>query len=163
MASQFSNLSFWDRADRRRWKVACEDARRIAKQWPAYHPRMIMVEEYQRRLGPWRTIFCLETYLPRPCWTGSASILEQVAERRIVIPSGRLKGGYFDAPDDDYLMVKQWEPQHFEQARFLLAELFGELIRPGDNNQRCEESQSDHLLVWRVPFEGPKYWMERQN
>ena len=165
MPSSFSNLNFLDRADRRRWQRMCQDARNIAREYPAYDYRMMMCEEYARQLGPWYTIFALETFLKKPCWVGSASILEQVGERRIVIPDGPLKGGFYDAPKDEYLTIAQWEPEHFEQARFLLAELFGELIRPGDDSQRCEETALPqmHTMIWQVPYEGPKYWQERQH
>ena len=162
MPSSYSNLNFLDRADRRRWAKACEDARKVARTWPAYNVKMILCQEYARYLGPWRIIFCLQTFMPKPSWMGSASIVEHVADKRIVIPDGKYKGGYFDAPDDEYLPLKQWEKEHFEQAEFLLAEMFGELIRPGDNSQRCDRAELDHVLLWAVPYEGPQYWLQAQ-
>lgn len=114
-------------------------------------------------LGPWRAIFLLATYLPKSEWQGSVSLLEQVGYKRVIIPDGKFKGGWFDRPDDEYLPLKQWEREHWEQARFILAELFGDIIRPGDNSQRAVEVDSENVLAWRVPYEGEPKWLSTQN
>lgn len=163
MSSQYSNLNFYDRADRRRWARICHDQRRIAKKWPAYHWRMAMCQDYYRQLGPWRMQFMLVTFTFKPEWRGSVLLFEETAYKSVVLAKGPLVGSKVEMPQDEPLPLKDWDNEHWEQARFILSELFSDIIRPGDNNQRCLEVSQPMTLVWVVPYEGPQYWMEMQH
>lgn len=152
------SLDFADRADIRRWKKTCEDHRKIAERWPAYDRRMINVEEYKMELGPWRLVFCLEIW-NKPMWHGSASIQEQIAYETVTGPSGEK----LEVPQDALLAISSWVPEHYEQARFILAEMFGPILRSGDKHQPAQEFIGLFTLQWRVPYEGEPKWKNRQN
>ena len=146
-----SNLDFADRYDIRRFKKRCEDQRRIAEKWPAYDPRMGMVEEYRWRLGPWAVCFMLETW-KRPTWHGSAAILEEIAQQTVV-PS-KWGSALVEIPQDALLATASWVPEHYEQARFILAEVFGPILRPGDDQQEALETVGLWGLHWHLKYEG---------
>lgn len=156
--SDWSNLNFSGDWDVQTFKAKCEDQRKIANRWPAYDPRMGTVEEYQWFMGPWHLTFMLETWTKRPMWHGSAACIVQVGTRTVKM--GKFK---VEEPRDDFLDIRRWEPEHYEQARFILAEVFGPIIRPNDDNQRVQERTGAWGLHHYVLYEGPKFWLKHQN
>lgn len=155
-----NNLNFSDRMDVRRFKKKCEDQRRIAEKWPAYDRRMAAVEEYCWTMGPWRLIFMLETW-SKPVWHGSASVQEEIGTQTIV--QSKWGSEAVEIPQDALLATQSWHPEHFEQARFILAEVFGPILRPGDDHQRALETVGLMALHHQVPYEGERYWIRNQH
>lgn len=158
MPSQWSNLNFRSKRDLSTWKDKCAEQRKIAKQWPAYDKRMITCEEYQFAIGPWHLVFCLEIF-SKPAWVGSASIQEEVAYETVTGAHGEK----FEVPQDALLAVSSWHSEHFEQARFILAEVFGDILRPGDKHQPALEKRGLMTLQWVVPYEGERFWLKNMN
>jgi len=146
-----SNLDFSDRPDIRRFKRKCEEQRKLAERYPAYDSRMGMVEEYGWRLGPWSLRFCLETW-KRPVWHGSAAIFEEVGAETVV-PS-KWGSQVVEIPQDALLATTSWVPEHYQQARFILAQIFGPILRPGDQQQGALETVALWGLHWHVKHEG---------
>lgn len=155
-----SNLDFADRWDIERFRKKCVDQRKIAQRWPAYDRRMASVEEYGWRLGPWTVRFMLETW-KKPVWHGSAAVIEQVGYQTVV-PS-KWGSELIEIPQDALLATKSWEPEHFQQARYILAEVFGPILRPGDKTQEALETLALWAMHWHVPYEGPQTWQNEQH
>ena len=61
------------------------------------------------------------------------------------------------------LALRSWERIHFEQARYILAECLGPLLRPGDSHQQAKETRGTVSLHWELPFEGERTWLKNQN
>jgi len=151
-------LDFVARWDIANWKRMCADHRAIAERWPAYDKRMVGVEDYWFKLGPWRICFMLEIW-DKPLWVGSVSIQEQIGYESV----GLENGGRIEVPQDAMLAISSWVPEHFEQARFILGELFGPILRPGDDHQPAMEFQGLMTFQHRVPYEGPHFWKTKQH
>lgn len=152
------SLDFWDSRDLSSWKKMAEDHRSIARRWPAYDKRMCMVEDYWFKLGPWRVCFLLEIW-DKPLWVGSISIQEQIGYETVELENKQK----IEVPQDALLAVSSWSPEHFEQARFILGEVFGNILRPGDQHQPALEFRGLMTFEWRVPYEGVKFWLKHQN
>jgi hypothetical protein len=152
------SLDFLDSMDLSRWKEMAMDHRKIAAAYPCYDRRMISVEDYWFKLGPWRIGFCLEIW-SLPMWVGSASIQEQIGYETI-----ELEGkGKIEVPQDALLSISSWTPEHFEQARFILGETFGPILRPGDDHQQALEYRGLFTLQHRVKYEGDMPWKRHQH
>ena len=152
------NLDFADRLDIDTFKAKCRDQREIARRWPAYDPRMVGVEEFGWRLGPWSLRFALEIW-GEPRWHGSAAVLEEIGSETLDIGNG----AKVDVPQDALLAVSSWSPEHFEQARFILAETFGPILRPHDKFQPALETMGLWCMHWQIPYEGARFWKKQQN
>lgn len=169
MASDYSNLNFADQYDVANWKAKCEEQRRIAQRWPAYDPRMSTVEDYGWKLGPWSLRLVLEVWKSRRnelgnyVWHGSVACIDQIGYETVTINEGMHKGTKFEIPQDALLAVKSWEPEHFQQARYILAEMFGPILRPGDDHQQAVETLGLFTMQWRVKYEGPETWKQQQH
>ena len=150
-------LNFSDRHDISRWRERCAEQRKIAEEYPAFDKRMVTVEEYQWNLGPWRIIFCLEIW-SAPRWNASVSIQEEVAHETVELGNGQKA----EIPQDAMLMLSSWSPEHFEQAKFILGEVFGPILRPGDDHQKALEFHGLNALHWIVPYEGERPWIRKQ-
>lgn len=150
-------LDFLDGGDIANWKQMAEDHRKIAEEYPAFSRAMVNVEDYWFKLGPWRIGFMLEIW-SAPMWVGSASIQEQIAFETVEMENGQK----IEVPQDALLAVSSWTPEHFEQARFILGEVFGPILRPADDHQPALEFRGLMTMQWRVPFEGEKTWIRRQ-
>lgn len=150
-----TNLDFADRYDLERFKKICADMRAIAKRYPAYDGRMCDVEEYGRTIGPWSVRFTLEVFAT-PIWHGSAAIIEQIGYQT---ETGTL-GMKYEVPQDALLSVSSWHPEHHEQARYILAEIFGDILRPADDHQPAKEHIGLWCMHWQVPYEGDKFWLK---
>jgi hypothetical protein len=153
-----SNLDFQDKADIATWRERAAEHRAIAEKWPAYDKRMVTVTDYRFELGPWHVTFILEIW-KEPVWVGSVSIQEQIGFETIKIQHGHK----IEIPKEALLAISSWSPEHFEQARFILGEVFGPILRPGDDHQPALEFKGLMTLQWRVPYEGEKPWRKNQN
>jgi hypothetical protein len=154
-----NNLNFANKFDVARFKAKCEDQRRIATKWPAYDARMAGVDVFGWLLGPWSLRFMLEVWQKPFVWHGSAAILEQIG---YTTETGKL-GMKYEVPQDAMLSTSSWVEEHKEQARFILAEIFGEILRPNDKFQPANETIGLLCMHWHVLYEGKKYWLSRQN
>lgn len=155
MASDYANLNFHNRADIRRWQRICEEQREIALKWPAFDPGMIGVEEYRFILGPWRLCMLLEIWQKPYLWHTTACCVHQVGFQTV--------GLKLEVPEDRLIGIREWLPEHFEQARFLMAHMLGPYLRSGDKFQQVQESQDPIELHWRLRYEGPETWKNQQN
>lgn len=162
MPSEFSNLNFVDKFDLANWREKCADQRKIALTCPAFDPRMSSVQEYGFKIGPWSLRLVLEIWKRPYLWHASAAIVEHVSYETIAVDEGIYKGLKVEVPQDALLAVSSWVDEHFQQARFLMAEMMGEYLRPGDKHQPAEEHVGLWALHWRIPFDGPKTWKKRQ-
>ncbi len=149
-------LDFLDKHDLGNWRQMCADHRAIAERWPAYDRRMVSVEDYWFKLGPWRIGFCLEIW-NKPIWVGSVSIQEQIGYETVELNNK----ARIEVPQDALLSISSWVPEHFEQARFILGELFGPILRPNDPHQAALEFSGLMTFQWRVPYEGDKRWLKK--
>jgi hypothetical protein len=163
MPSQYSNLNFHNRADLRRWKKQCEHHRHISQTWPAYDPRMSGVEEYGWKLGPWSLRLVLEIWNKPYWWHASAAILEEVGRETVPFDRGPLAGSKAEVPQDALLAVSSWHPEHFEQARYIMAEMLGPELKAGDKFQSAEERRGLWALHWRVQYQGKETWIKQQH
>lgn len=68
-----------------------------------------------------------------------------------------------EIPQDALLAVKSWHPEHFEQARFLMAEMLGPYLTSGDKHQPAEEHEGLWALHHRVRYDGPSTWKGKQH
>lgn len=147
------SLDFLDGLDLSRWKQMCAEHRLIAERWPAYDRAMVTVEDYWFKLGPWRIGFCLEIWA-KPMWVGSTSIQEQIGYETVELTNKQK----IEVPQDALLSISSWTPEHFEQARFILGETFGPILRPNDPHQAALEFSGLMTFQWRVPFQGEPTW-----
>lgn len=161
--SSYNNLNFHGRADRRRFERICEDQRRIALRYPAYDRRMSGVEEYGTKIGPWSLRLLLETWTKPYWWHASAACFHQVGYETVPFDLGPLAGARVEVPQDALIAVQSWEPEHYEQARYIMAQLLGPYLKPGDKFQPAEERRGLWALHWKVRFEGPETWKNQQN
>lgn len=149
-------LDFVAQWDLSNWKKMAEDHRRIAATYPAFDRQMVScVEDYYFKLGPWRVGFMLEVW-SKPVWVGSTSIQEQIGYETVELNNKQK----IEVPQDALLSITSWTPEHFEQARFILAGVFGPILRPGDDHQPALEYRGLMTFQWRVPFEGEKHWLK---
>ena len=163
MPSDYSNLNFVAKWDLDNWRERVESQRKIALQWPAYDKRMSAVEEYGFKLGPWSLRLVLEIWKKPYVWHASAAIFEQVAYETVAFDQGPMKGAKVEVPQDALLAVSSWVPEHVEQARFILGEVLGPILRPGDEHQRAEEFFGLWAMHHRVRYEGEEVWRKQQH
>ncbi len=163
MPSQYSNLNFHDKYDLEKWRERCAEQRGIAQQWPAYDARMSSVDEYGFRIGPWSLRLILEIWQKPYMWHSSAAIFEHIGYETMAISEGMYRGGKVEVPQDALLAVKSWVPEHFEQARYLMAEALGPELKAGDKFQVAEEHQGLWCLHWRIKYQEPEKWKEKQH
>jgi hypothetical protein len=159
MPSAYSNLNFHNRADIKRWKHQCAEQRRIALTWPAYDRGMLMVEEYGWKLGPWSLRLVLEIWQKPYFWHASAACFEQIAFETVTGPNGER----FEVPQDALLKRDSWEPEHVEQADFILNEILGEFTRADDNSQQILIFDGLWARHMKLKFEGEETWKTKQH
>jgi hypothetical protein len=152
-------LNFWDQKDIGKWKERCAEQRKIAETYPAYDLRMSSVDEYGWTLGPWSLRLVLEIWQKPFMWHASAAIVEQIGYESVTLNS-RQK---VELPQDALLSVSAWVPEHYEQARFVLAEMLGPALRPNDDSQRAEEYLGLWAMHHRVKYEGDRPWRKLQH
>ena len=158
-----TNLDFANRADIKRWKQKCEDQRRIAVKWPAFDPRMCLVEEYGWTLGPWQLRLTLEIWQKPYMWHGSAAIIEQIGLETATATEGQFKGMKYEIPQDALLARSSWHPEHEAQAMFILNGMFGDLIRAGDDSQQVQVFDGLWARHLRFKYEGEATWLKRMH
>ena len=163
MPSQYSNLNFVDKCDLANWKERCADQRKIAESWPAYDPRMIMCEDYYWKIGPWSVGLVLWIWQKPFMWDASATIAEHIGYETVAMDQGMYKGAKVEVPQDAMLAVSSWHPEHHEQARFLLNEILGPILRPGDKLQQATEVDTLFSKQALVRYEGDQPWKRKQH
>lgn len=137
-----SNLDFiagWDIGE---FKRQCIAHREVARRFPAYDKEMATLDDYHWILGDWSLSFLLETWA-KPVWHGSVAVLDVPYKVNTIIR--------VDLPAPQPLWTKDWDEDHFKQARFLLAEMFGPILRPGDKSQHATDTVGPMALHWHVP------------
>ncbi len=163
MASDYSNLNFFNGADVSRWKEQCEEQRKVALTYPAYDVKMGSVEEYGWKLGPWSLRLVLEIWKRPYMWHGSAACIEHIGYETVTADEGMYKGAKFEIPQDALLATRSWEPEHLQQARYILGELFGSILTPGDKHQLVQETLGLWAMHWRTKYIGKETWKEKQH
>lgn len=163
MPSSYSNLNFHDRWDLANWKEKCADQRKIAEEWPAYDPKMLGVEEYGWKIGPWSVRLTLDIWKKPYMWHASAAIVEHVAYETVTVNEGIYKGVSMEVPQDALLAVSSWVEEHHQQARFLLNEMLGPILRPDDKQQQALEHDGLWAKQVLVKYEGNAPWRKRQH
>ncbi len=163
MPSTYSNLNFSDKYDLEKWQLRCAEQRAVAQQWPAYDRRMSSVDEYGFKIGPWSLRLVLEIWRKPYIWHSSAAIFEQIGYESVNIDKGFYAGSKVEVPQDALLAVTSWVPEHFEQARYLMAEALGPELKAGDKFQAAEEHQGLWALHWNVKYQGPERWKRKQH
>lgn len=163
MPSEYSNLNFVAKWDIANWRQKCEEQRKVALQWPAYDPRMSAVEEYGWKIGPWSVRLCLEIWKKPYVWHASAAIFEHIAYETVAFDKGPMAGAKVEVPQDALLAVSSWVEEHHEQARFLMGEMLGPYLTPGDKHQPAQEFDGLWCKHWSVRYDGPETWKRNQN
>ena len=151
-----SNLDFIAQWDIDEFKTRCVTQREFAERHPAYTKTMWRDRNYHWSVGGWGCCFMLETWGEVPLWHGSVSILEDNYQTidcklRLEVPRARL------------LPTCDWDRDHFDQARFLLAEMFGPIIRPNDNSQRAMDTTGLYGLHWTVDYDRVGHIWQQQK
>jgi hypothetical protein len=152
------SLDFSNRLDIDTFKKKCREQREIARKYPAYDRRMATCEDYSWKLGPWSLTFCLEVWREPLVWHGSAAIIEQIGYQSVEWGKTRA-----EIPQDALLSTSSWVEDHREQARFILGEIMGDILRPGDDRQRALEILGLWAMHHIVEFQGEKTWLKNQN
>jgi hypothetical protein len=155
--SDRSNLNFVAKWDIQAFKAKCADQRKIALEWPAFDRRMGACEEFHWTMGPWSLTFCLEIWRDKPTWHGSAAVVEEIGYETV---TGNL-GMKYEVPKDALLSTSSWTNVHKEQARFVLAEVFGDILRPGDKFQPANEVLGLWAMHHLVPYQGEPVWKSK--
>lgn len=163
MPSQFSNLNFYNGADIAKWKEQCADQRKVAETYPAYDARMSSVDEFGWKLGPWSLRLVLEIWQKPFLWHASAAIFEHIAYETVTIDQGLYKGAKVEVPQDALLALSSWHEEHHEQARFVLNEILGPILRPGDKHQPAEEFDGLWAKHVRTVYTGSRPWLKGQH
>jgi hypothetical protein len=143
-----TGLDFAGSWDIQAFRRKCAKQRKLATRYPAYDKNMAFVEEYRWRMGPWSLCFQLESWRQPAVWHGSAAVMEQIGYETLDLE------GRIEVPQDALLATSSWSPEHFEQARYILATIFGPLIRPGDDHQDALESTGLWALHVHLKYEG---------
>lgn len=136
----------WTDAQRTEWLETCQRQRLVAraapcltngdKQLPQYYFRHLDTDR------EWSLSMTLEVSTSGLVWHGCASVLQDVPT-----------GGPFAAVEQRLLPLQLWTKEHFTDARAILADLFGELIRPNDNSQEAHELRAWVVLHWFIPYD----------
>ena len=63
-----------------------------------------------------------------------------------------LRKGLPSVPKPRILFTRDWDRDHKAQARFLLAEMFGPILKPGDKYQQADETLDDLEMHWTVSY-----------
>jgi len=159
-----SNLDFIADWDVEAFKADCIAHRLLADAWPVTDTRMVQNRDYHWKVGRWRLTFMQDAWpevvskWKSGVWHGSASVYDEVGHRTLI----EVKKQRIEAPYDKWLSTDEWEPHHFDEARFLLATMFGPIIRPKDNSQRAVETRAFKALHWQVPVDGGQLWTEKK-
>jgi hypothetical protein len=140
------NLDFVADWDLDAFKKDCENHRVLAKFSPVVDKNMVLWPEYHWRLGRWHLAFMKEVWR-RPVWHGSVTVFDEVGHRLVDVKR-RL-----EVPHDEWLTTTDWEPKHLDQARFLLAQMFGPILRPNDKHQPALETRAFKALHWHIPVD----------
>jgi hypothetical protein len=153
-----TGLDFIAKWDIESFKKKCAKQRGIAQRFPAYDRNMVLIDEYRWKMGPWHLMFMLETWNKRrQVWHGSAAVLELIGHTPVEdVPEQRDLKYKLEVPQEAWLATCSWEPEHFEQARYILAEVFGPILRPGDDHQQALETTGLWSLHHHLKYEGSR-------
>lgn len=134
-----------DTAELAKWKETCKRQRDIARRNPAYDPRMLLLQDYCMRLGPWSLQLTLDTYLKPPMWHGSISLIKQIGDELVYGTDGV---PIFEVPKEGILAVDDWTQEDYSEARDLLGDLFGPLINHADQKVIEGRNPGGAVLQW---------------
>lgn len=124
------------------WRQVCKAQRQMAQAFPCYVPLMVFEDRFQwQYTDRWVIKFVLETWCAPARWHGSIVLFEDVPNTE----------NQYGLPQKAHLPPSQWTPEHFQEARALLADVFGPILRPGDNSQKALDYTGPDCLHWVVP------------
>lgn len=124
------------------WKETCKRQRDIARCNPCTDPRMVPLDDFGVRLGPWALRLTLDAFLKPPMWHGSVSLFKKIGDETVYGPDGV---PIFEVPQEGLLAVESWSREDYDEARELLGNLFGSLINHAD--QRVIEGYTPNGMV----------------
>ena len=128
------------------WKAHCARQRDIARFAPCYAPIQCVHPRYRwTREGRWHLTFTLETWCAPPVWHATVVLLED------------LKGteNKWGMPEQGLLATSVWDIAQWDEARHLLADAMGEILRPNDDSQQAEEVVGLFGTHWRIVADAP--------
>ncbi len=111
------------------WKETCKRQRDIARRNPAYDPRMVLLEDFSVRLGPWALRLTLDAFMKPPMWHASISLIKQIGDELVYGADGV---PIFEVPKEGVLAIDDWTQEDYSEARDLLGDLMGALINHPD-------------------------------
>lgn len=129
------------------WKRTCKEARGLARRYQCYQPDLIRHPIFRGKVGPYSICFTCNTWETPATYVGSIAVLEQIGWQ-----TGKLWGmpAGVEIPQDAMLAVESWSKEHFDAARELLSDLFGDILKPNDDSQRAIENRGLMALSWTV-------------
>lgn len=128
------------------WKAKCQQQRTIARFAPCYTPVACLDPCYRwSREGRWHLSLTLETWCAPPVWHATAALLEDLKH----------SDNEWGMPEQGLLATQVWDTEQQEQARHLLADAMGEILRPNDESQQAEEIKGLFCLHWRIFVDMP--------
>lgn len=137
----------WTEEQRQEWRDACQRQRIIARTCLCADAAQSLDPQYTVRHHmedqEWAVGLTLELINFQPVWHGWVSVLQDLPMQR----------GTWGAPERRYLPTHLWQREHFDNARDLLGDVFGPLIRPKDDQQEAHESKGNTSLHWLIPFD----------
>ncbi len=128
------------------WKAECAQHRIIAQLAPCYTPIACVHPRYRWSWGErWHLTLTLETWSDPPVWHTTAALLEDLIGSE----------NEWGMPEQGLLATQAWDVTQWEEARHLLADALGEILRPNDDSQEAEEIKGLFGLHWRIKADAP--------
>lgn len=116
------------------WRSTCKKMRALARENPCYDIRMVMLDDYGTRLGPWNLRLVLLTCIKPAIYQASVSLIKEIGDELVYDEHGV---PLFDVPKAGIVCVDDWTHEDLDEARSLLGDLMGPLINRED--QRVNE------------------------
>jgi hypothetical protein len=130
-------------AEYEEFKRRCERQREVARTAPCYHPGMAVMDCYEFALGPWTMRLTLDRFITPSTWHGSISYMQEIGSHQVRDEQGHV---LFDAPEEGMMRAEQWDNDIYQNARDLMGDLFGPLIR--GEHQQVMEARLGFCLHW---------------
>src|SRR5260221_10131616 len=139
----------------REWQNLCSQKREFALTHPLRHEKLIVLPEFhftQRSFHlpyvEWHIRFGLHGWAQPKYWEASITLVTDYPDTE----------NKFGEPDKGTPFFINWEPEQKKEARLMLNDVFGDIIRYADDNQRVFVFEGSTHLLLRVIFE-PQYFL----
>lgn len=129
----------------REWIEGCKKRREWVLTHPLQHPRMIVLPQYLFKQKSfhlpyveWHVRFGLHTWARPPFWEASITMITDYPDTE----------NKFGLPDEGTPFFINWTHDQKKEARNMLNDVFGPIIRHADDTQRLYVTEgSTHLLI----------------